>query len=89
MLEIIATAEAPADFFRDGVASGPGVGASVMLTWGDTGRVDDRAAEEFRPGETGAAVGFREADEGIVVIVEFGDGSSVEMPATWLERVDE
>lgn len=53
------------------------------LTWGDKVRLKADAPTEFRPGASASAVGFRKdpADPAaMLVIVEFEDGSSVEVP---------
>jgi hypothetical protein len=53
------------------------------LTWGDQVRIKGDAPAEFRPGASASAVGFREnpADPpAMLIIVEFEDGSSVEVP---------
>jgi hypothetical protein len=57
--------------------------AMSELTWGDEVRIKLDAPPEYRPGATAWAVGFREdpADPpAMLVIVEFEDGSSVEVP---------
>jgi hypothetical protein len=53
------------------------------LTWGDTIRVNADASPEYRPGAIASVCGFRgdPADPGArLVIIEFEDGSSVEVP---------
>jgi hypothetical protein len=57
------------------------------LTWGDFVRVASAAPENLRPGEVGDVVGFRghpdQAGE-ILYTVEYGDGSSAEVPGQFL-----
>lgn len=71
----------------------------MKFTWGDVVRVSEEAFHVMRPGEEGSVVGMAEAgtqdraekhgaDLGeMMYTVEFGDGSSVEVPERWLEKV--
>jgi len=64
--------------------------AMSKLTWGDEVRIKPDAPPEYRPGARASAVGFREdpADPpAILVIVEFEDGSSVEVPEDVVARI--
>jgi hypothetical protein len=70
------------------------------FTWGDTVRVNAAAAEASRPGELGEIVGIREVETEAqarqfespigsrLYLVEFGDGTSVEIPEAWIDAVD-
>ena len=74
------------------------------FTWGDSVRVSPRAPAEWRPGTCGSVVGFMgqrgaeagqpdagqpEAERGVMYTVEYGDGSSAEVPEAYLEPVDQ
>jgi hypothetical protein len=53
------------------------------LTWGDTARVKADEPTAHRPGASASVVGFREDPEepaAMLLIIEFDDGSSVEVP---------
>jgi len=70
------------------------------LTWGDTVRVKTGAPPEARPDALAAVVGIRvieTAAQGRAVgatigttmyVIEFSDGSSIEVPASWIEPLD-
>jgi hypothetical protein len=69
------------------------------FTWGDTVRVKAGAEPKRRPGAVAEVVGIRaieteshavRSDVPIgskVYLVEFGDGTSVEIPEAWIESV--
>jgi hypothetical protein len=79
------------------------VGASNMSspTWGDTVRIKNHASPGMRPGSLAAVCGMREVETdaqakqfGCAVgtplyLIEFGDGSSVEIPETFVELANE
>lgn len=63
-------------------------------------RVTDDAPESFRPGALGSVCGFRVLAEPTVfaglqlaqgaalILVEFGDGTAIELPSCWLISED-
>lgn len=68
----------------------------MKLKWGQTVRVSELASEDCRPGELAEIVGMRDAEAGlilpnkvyvpagsIILLLEFGDGASVEVPDVW------
>jgi hypothetical protein len=74
--------------------------ADTSLTWGDTVRVSGSAPKSFRPNELGAVCGlweldapekaqnFKEAAGTVMCLVEFGDGTGVEIPHYLLEKIE-
>ena len=68
------------------------------FTWGDAVLVKNNAPKNYRPGEFGSICGIdrittqNEADELLckngewIYIVEYGDGSSTEVPEVYLEK---
>ncbi len=71
------------------------------FTWGDTVRVATGALQAWRPGAIAEVVGFREVDTPAVALeldaaigstlylVEFSDGSSLEIPEAAIEAAEE
>lgn len=72
-----------------------------LFTWGDTVRVHGDAPTEFRPRELASVCALTEVDGTpstsaypaelvgtLVCLIEFGDGSSVEVAEHWLGAVD-
>ena len=69
------------------------------FTWGDTVRVKAGAQPARRPGAIAEVVGVREIEVEAqarqfeapigskLYLIEFGDGTSVEIPETWIEAV--
>ena len=57
------------------------------LTWGDVVRVDANAPNDLRPGELGSVVGWWDFADGRKYTVEYGDGSSAEIPARLIALV--
>ena len=58
------------------------------FTWGDAVRVVTSAPAEYRPSSAASVVGMRldpRAENAVLVLVEFGDGSTVELPSTMLQ----
>jgi hypothetical protein len=67
------------------------------ISWGDTVRVKPGAPAPARPGALAEVVGIREVADAKqarqfgatigtkLVLIEFADGASVEIPETWLE----
>jgi hypothetical protein len=60
----------------------------TTFTWGDTVVVAASAPPDMRPGDKGWVVGMIERPEGTEYTVEFGDGSSVEIPESRLTAGD-
>ena len=70
-------------------------------TWGDTVRVKVGASPEMRPGHLAAVCGIRDLENPdqakqfsrpigtTLYLVEFGDGSSIEIPEDSVERTAE
>ena len=68
-------------------------------TWGDTVRVKSNADPEMRPGGLAAVCGIRQVETAeqerlfgcpvgtTLYLVEFGDGSELEVPGVWIEVV--
>ena len=59
----------------------------AMPTWGDIVKVRDDS--DVHPAECGAVCGVHERGADALVLIEFSDGSSVELPTTDLELVAE
>lgn len=67
------------------------------FTWGDEVRVRIGAAAAMRPGAYAAVVGIREVEDyanarkfqvtigSTLYLIEFGDGSAIEIPEAWVE----
>jgi hypothetical protein len=72
----------------------------MAILWGDTVRVRSGAPASARPGSLAEVVGIRTVEDTdqarqfgatigtMLLLVEFGDGASVEMPEAWLERAE-
>jgi hypothetical protein len=70
------------------------------ITWGDTVRVKQGATVAARPGQIASVCGVRTVsarDEALqhqvtlgskLYLIEFGDGTSVEVPEAWIEADD-
>lgn len=58
---------------------------ALKFTWGDLIRVSSSAPEECRPREWGAICGVPLPSKDTYT-VEFGDGSSMEIPEKFLEK---
>jgi hypothetical protein len=70
-------------------------------TWGDTVRIKNDASQAMRPGSLAAVCGMREVETveqakqfGCAIgttlyLIEFGDGSSIEVPEAFLEVANE
>lgn len=68
------------------------------FTWGDSIRIDSSAPVIYHPGECGSISGLRQIDNqemarsfrenigAVVYIIEFGDGSSIEVPEQFLAK---
>jgi hypothetical protein len=66
--------------------------------WGETVRVSQNAPERFRPSQLSSVCGFRLIETAeqsvafgapigtVLCLIEFGDGSSVEIPEPLLEK---
>jgi phage baseplate assembly protein gpV len=65
--------------------------AGLALRWGETVRLLSGAADAARPEVLATVVGLRDdagpEGERTLCLIEFGDGSAVEVDATLLERV--
>jgi hypothetical protein len=71
------------------------------MTWGDSVRVRPEAAAEARPGATASVCGIRKVETreqgleyGVTIgttlyLIEFDDGTSIEVPEAWLEACDD
>jgi len=71
----------------------------MKFKWGDAVRTKSSAPEQFRPGEVSSVCGiyFVENEEAalkfgepigtVVCLVEFSNGSSIEVPEKWLEQI--
>jgi hypothetical protein len=71
--------------------------SGMRPTWGDTVQIKAGAHPEMRPGALGAVCGTREIEPAgqasqfssalgsTVYLVEFGDGTSLEVPEAWVE----
>jgi transcription elongation GreA/GreB family factor len=69
------------------------------FTWGDTVRVKAGAQAALRPGAIAEIVGIREVEVEAearqfeapigskLYLIEFGDGTSIEIPEAWIEDV--
>jgi len=57
--------------------------------WGDSVRVRVDVPEGYRPGEIASVVGFRELGVLTLVLIEFGDGASIEIPLPLLGDVED
>lgn len=75
-------------------------GRAPKWTWGDAVRVQAGAPVELRPGALAEIVGMRSIEGaepsaevgtaiGTLYSVEFSDGESAEIPAMWLEGVED
>lgn len=70
-----------------------------QFNWGDSVRINANAPKEYKPGATASICGIRIIDSSkeadvlnisigsIVYLVEFGDGSSIEIPARYVESI--
>jgi hypothetical protein len=70
-------------------------------TWGDTVRIKNHTSPAMRPGNLAAVCGMREVETPeqakqfgcaigtTVYLIEFGDGSSVEIPEAFVEVANE
>lgn len=71
------------------------------ITWGDTVLVSSNAPVDFRPGAQGSVSGFRDVKQDVerqdldsssgqrLYLVEFQDGTAIEIPGSFLVRVQE
>lgn len=71
----------------------------MKFTWGDLVRVSEDAESTMRPGDLADVVAITEINSEVlaksygaplgetVYTVEFGDGSSAEVPERWLDKV--
>jgi hypothetical protein len=69
------------------------------LTWGDDAKIIESAPKRYHPGEEGSVCGVYEIiDESVAnefsqemgskfYTIEFGDGSSVEVPEMYLKKI--
>lgn len=60
-----------------------------MVTWGDTVRVLADADATFRPCVVGSVCGLRDVEGETLVLVEFRDGVTTEIPAPYLAKIAE
>lgn len=65
--------------------------AMTKPTWGDVVRIVPSAPAEDRPGELASVCGLWETEGGLLVLVEYSDGESREIPEQMLElsKVDQ
>jgi len=66
----------------------PEKSAMKGLTWGDSVHVLHDAANSFRPGEIGEVCGFHEYTDQTIYTVEFGDGVAIQIPESFLSKID-
>lgn len=59
--------------------------AACEVTWGDEIHISETAPQEYHPGERGSVCGFWGEGASLRYTVEFGDGSSAEIPAEYAE----
>lgn len=65
----------------------------MEITWGDTIQVTGDAPLKYRPGQFAAVCGVRETSKGeavtaeLIFTIEFGDGSSIDIPSELVEKV--
>jgi hypothetical protein len=60
---------------------------SYRFDWGEAVRVAGAAENSLRPGQVGSVCGKREVDQNPIYLVEFSDGSAIEIPEIFLEPV--
>lgn len=73
----------------------------MELTWGDSVTIRPDAPAEARPGAGASVCGIRKVETrgqglefGVTIgttlyLIEFGDGTSIEVPETWVEPYDD
>ncbi len=57
------------------------------ITWGDEVVVTADAPLDWRPGSKAWVVGMRKREETVLLIIEFEDGNSVEVPSDVVAKV--
>jgi hypothetical protein len=73
----------------------------MELSWGDSVKIRLDAPAEVRPGAAASVCGIRRVETrnqgleyGVTIgttlyLIEFGDGTSIEVPETWIEPLDD
>lgn len=70
------------------MATGEPMNTTYKYDWGQAVRVVTTAPKDMRPGEAGSVCGIRAMDSVRLYLVEFSDGTAVEIPEDLIKAME-